>query len=95
MTESVEPCATSEENATMWDQVCFEPVSEYSGFGGPEEVQIDDNGMFYDHYLKLTYLIKLYKYQNNNPVILYILSFFYFSEMKQHDTILSLTTRDL
>ena len=51
MTESIEPSATSEENAIMWDQVCFEPVSEHAGFGGLEEVQIDDNGMFYNYYL--------------------------------------------
>ena len=51
MAESIEPSATSEENVIIWDQICFEPVSEYAGFGGLEEVQIDDNGMFYNYYL--------------------------------------------
>ena len=49
MTKSTEPSATSEENTIIWGKVCVKPVSEYAGFGGPEKVQMDDNGMFYNY----------------------------------------------
>lgn len=56
MTKSIEPSATSEENTIMWDKACFKPVSEYAGFGGPDKVQMDDNGMFYNYYLIFFFL---------------------------------------
>ena len=70
MRESIMPSATSEGNAIKWNEVHFKPVSEYAGFGGLEEVQIDDNSMLYNYYHSVTYLIKRYTYYNNNLVIL-------------------------